>query len=579
VLFSDGRANDGPSPLGLAKVLGQRGVGVYIVGMGTPVPPTDLAVMEAKGPEAVAAKDRVKGRIVYADYMPAGQAFQVRIDCEGETLWEKAFTTRQAGRQEVDYDFPIEKLVQARLGKLEKGVERSSLPLWLRVSIPVLKDEARKDNNARLLPLRVVVQPRKALLVDGRPRWEYRYVRNLFDKDEQWEVTALLADPEGKGSRWKQGDKPGAFPADTKTLFTYDFIWLGDLPAGSLVDAEMRGIADFVGKRGGALVLVDGRREGLKALAKTPLGDLLPVTWDKPAPVAKALVLASEAASPAALSLASGEEANAKVWATLPPPRWLAPVQALRGTQTLLEAEVNDGRVPVLVLRRYGAGQVLYSATDETWRWRYKVADQHQEKFWRQLVQWIAEPPFAVRDQHVSLDVGATAYRPGDAADLRVRVRDEEGKPMVNAEAWASVFCDGRKVAAVPLLADENEGGVLRGRTPALEAGRYEVRVQVKGLPEDLMRACEQFSVQPVDAGELADLACNEGLLREMATSGGGEYFREEDAGALAAKLKPLSDGRIEEQETVLWQSGWWFAAIILLLTVEWTIRKKKGML
>ena len=38
-------------------------------------------------------------------------------------------------------------------------------------------------------------------------------------------------------------------------------------------------------------------------------------------------------------------------------------------------------------------------------------------------------------------------------------------------------------------------------------------------------------------------------------------------------------DGNVIESDTVLWQSYWLFLPIVLLLTLEWIIRKRSGML
>jgi hypothetical protein len=40
-----------------------------------------------------------------------------------------------------------------------------------------------------------------------------------------------------------------------------------------------------------------------------------------------------------------------------------------------------------------------------------------------------------------------------------------------------------------------------------------------------------------------------------------------------------LSTGQVIESDTVLWQSWWWFLPIVLLLTIEWILRKRFGML
>jgi hypothetical protein len=71
----------------------------------------------------------------------------------------------------------------------------------------------------------------------------------------------------------------------------------------------------------------------------------------------------------------------------------------------------------------------------------------------------------------------------------------------------------------------------------------------------------------------------NEPLLRELAAQSGGRHFREEHAGLLLDALAPLSRGRLEEHETILWQSPWAFAMVVLLLTVEWLLRKRAGLL
>ena len=89
--------------------------------------------------------------------------------------------------------------------------------------------------------------------------------------------------------------------------------------------------------------------------------------------------------------------------------------------------EVISGQntaIPALVFRRYGAGRVLYSAFEESWRWRYNVGDLYHQKFWNQIAKWIMEPPFAVQDAHIALDSGDTTYDVGDTAEIRVRIQD-----------------------------------------------------------------------------------------------------------------------------------------------------------
>ena len=170
-------------------------------------------------------------------------------------------------------------------------------------------------------------------------------------------------------------------------------------------------------------------------------------------------------------------------------------------------------------------------------------------------------------------------YEPGATAEIRTRILDAQGRAMPRAKAEAWLMREGRKVATIALTADENETGIYRGRTAPLTDGDYEVRVRVEGLPDAEMKARTGFAVRRTATGELAELNCNEPLLRELAANSGGRYFREEELGALLERLRPLSEGRVVETETVLWQSWWWFGGIILLLALEWALRKRAGMM
>ncbi|MDQ3624479.1 MAG: VWA domain-containing protein, partial [Verrucomicrobiota bacterium] len=143
----------------------------------------------------------------------------------------------------------------------------------------------------------------------------------------------------------------------------------------------------------------------------------------------------------------------------------------------------------------------------------------------------------------------------------------------------AVLFRDGRKVATIRLAADENAGGLFRGKTAALEPGNYEVAVQSVAIAERDSRARTEFKVEPRATGELSTLSLNEELLRQMADQSGGQYLREEQIDKLAALLAPMSQGKVIETDTVLWQSYWWFLPLISLLTAEWIIRKRVGLL
>ncbi|MEX2671719.1 MAG: PA14 domain-containing protein [Phycisphaeraceae bacterium] len=584
LIISDGQHNDGPSPLQLATRLNAQQMPLFTVGVGSTVPAADLAVMDVVHPENVFRDDRVQGEIIFMDHMPAGQTFKARVEHGGQVVWEQELTTQNSGRRRIAFDVAVEPMMERELEAVDDpNVEFHSMPLSLSASVGPIEGERRADNNAEAFHFSAISGAYRVLLVDGRARWETRYLRNLFERDSRWEVTTAIAGPSAERSTLTRGEGRHAFPADRESLFDYDLVIFGELPAALLEEAEMEHLRHFVQNRGGGLIFVDGQREHLREYVETPIGPLLPVAWDESGiddRLPTRLTLTQTGRERSALRL-SGDLGHRELWEALPPPHWAAPVSVTAGAgEVLVEAVYDeDQRVPVMVEQRFGAGRVLYLGSDESWRWRHEVADLYHQRFWHQLAGYVMESPYQVSDQFVSIDTGAVVHQPGGSRAVRVRLRDDEGRPVLQATAELVLWRGDQQVATIDLQADENQGGVFRGSTPALEPGSYDASVRVTGVPDEQLRARAHFVVQGDEFGERATLTLHEELLRQMSDASAGRYLREEDAARLPELLEPLSAGRVIESDTALWQSYWWFSAMIGLLTVEWLLRKRTGML
>ena len=581
LLFSDGRHNDGNSPLHTAKLLGASDIAIHTIGMGGSKPPPDLAILEVENPDSVFLEDHIHGTVHLKDNIGKGRAFEIKIQHEGRIVWEKKLFTHNLQRRRIPFDFPIKKIVEEKIRQNNEDIDTLSLPISMKISIDPLDEESRKDNNESPLIFRAITRKHKMLLLDGRPRWETRYVRNLFNRGLRWQVNDIFAGTASDNADLPRGEKQGQFPTTRDALYSYDLILFGEMPSDLLNERELGWIQDYVMKRGGGIVFIDGPRQKLKDYAGTSIMDLIPISWIPDAEIRfpEALDITELGTQQNALTLVSDPAENERLWRSLPKPHWVAPVEALPGTDVHLEAITEESRTPVVVTRKYGAGKVLYSGFDGSWRWRYGVAERYHTKYWHQVAEWIMERPFAVSDDHVSIDAGATVYRTGDSANLRVRLRDAEGNAIEEATAEALIWKEGRIISRVNLEPDKDTGGLFLAKSPALTEGQHEVSVRVTGFSEDQIPARTEFIVRPPETGETALLACNEELLQQIAKESGGQYIREEQTGQLKELLAPLSTGKIVESETVLWQSFWWFGAIVGLLSAEWFIRKRAGMM
>ena len=584
VLLSDGQHNGDESLPEAARLLGARRIPVHAVGLGSPARPPDLALLKVEAPESVFFEERVRGQVVIKDDMPAGLRFKVTVR-EGDTvIWEESVVTTGASVRRIPFEFGIKQQVAARveLGKQER-LEFACVPLDLQVVLSPVAGEVEPGNQKGSLRLRALTQKRRVLVVDGRPRWETRFLRNLLERDPLWDVLTVVAGAKTEEPVLARGAGPEALPGSSAELNAFDLVVFGDVPRDLWRREELAWMRDFVVRRAGGLILIDGSREWLRGYGDSPLGPLIPVEWEGNAGGVRAGIAGFEfnerGGQHSALSLASERGANLRIWSQLPASHWVSGGQPKPGAETLLDVRVRNRTLPGVVYWPVGGGKILYHGFEDSWRWRYGVADQYHARYWSQMAQWIAEAPFAVRDKFVSLDAGPLTYRPGDRAELRVRLRDGQGLPVTQAAVDAVLVRDGICSGTVRLVPDDAGGGLFRGKTAALEPGNHEVRLESEAIPASELKAKTTFKVESPETGELNQLHLNEEALLEVAASSGGRYFREEDAAALLEVLAPMSRGKVIESKTVLWQSPWWFWSVILLLTGEWVLRKRWGLL
>jgi hypothetical protein len=567
VVLSDGQHNTTGSPEEFSTAVKSSGTSIFTVGFGTEVPPPDLSLLDVSAPESVFSKENFQGRLTVNDSMPAGIPANVRIESQGKVLWQKEFITDGKGETSFDFIFPVAQLPPPAPGQRDNTLR--SVNVQIAASGDRASLEKTRSNNVRELAIHLLEKKRKVLILDGRPRWETRYIHNHFDRDDRWQATLIFDDMADNAAN---GTLQLSFPKTRDDLLSYDLIILGDAALSRFKAENLDWIVEFVEKRGGGLILIDGQRGKLHEWANGKTASLIPVRFvaSNNKPQASSIELTTDGQRFDALRLSDSPSANTTLWPTLPKVNWHSNVEPLPAAITLAKAQQ-----PTLVFRQVGAGAVLYLGTDELWRWRFQVADLYHQRLWMQLGAWVAAPPFQIDQKKLSVGTDRLRYSPGEASEIRVRVRNDKGDIITDAQPRAYLLHDGNEVATLQLEADPTHVGVYRALTPPLKAGAYEIAVaESPSAP----RSEARLSLHVSDTGnpEWATLTMNRTLLETMATNSGGRFLREEQAATdLPNLLQTLDRKQVITKETILWSSWWWFGAAILLLTIEWLMRKR----
>jgi len=116
--------------------------------------------------------------------------------------------------------------------------------------------------------------------------------------------------------------------------------------------------------------------------------------------------------------------------------------------------------------------------------------------------------------------------------------------------------------------------GRLQGLSLELDAPDVKELLEAEGIET----VSTEFSVDPSAPVEQVELSADRGLLSHLAAVSGGKTA---DPWEAATVLDALGEGILETRQnlqTTLWDKWPLLSMIVLLISVEWLIRKKVGL-
>ena len=491
--------------------------------------------------------------------------------------------------------------------RIRFSIPAEATPTVYSVEIPSDPREAVRENNVASILVTPAGRKRRVLFVEGAPGFEHSFLRRAWAADPAIEVDSVVRkgkNDQGQDAFLVQADATRAaalmtgYPTTKAGLFGYDAIVFGNVEWDFLTRDQLAMTRDFVGQRGGGVLVLGARSFASSGLAGTALEEALPLTLasGRPsvaptvAPSAPASVgtsgkgaagdnklrLTSDGRHHAIMRIAPSSEDSERQWSALPPLAAINLLGAARpGGSVLAVAEVNGSARPVVAVQRYGRGRTAEFAGEGAWRWKMLMptTDRTHELFWRQVIRWLSvDAP----DQVAVAPVDGA--QPGVPARLDVLVADGEYHPVASAVVSLRVTGpDGATRVANASLADQSTGrysASVRIDRP----GVYHVDVDARKGAQVLGTASRAFLAGASDP-EFADPRLNDAVLRRIAAQSGGTYLLAQDGSALPDLLqKGAASVTVAAQPRDLWQHPIVFAVIATLLGAEWVLRRKRGL-
>ncbi len=590
VIVSDGRSFDSVDAE-LINTLKSAQIPIFAVALGSDEPMRDIGIARVEYPQAVFADDLVPIRVLLSSTgMTSDDLATNRLRVElldhatGEVIDSSAIEALH-----------IESLVDTEDGERAQWVTLSHTPdsmgereydIVIASNNPQTID-LNASNDQSSIRMRVVDRPMRVLYIDGYPRWEHRYLKNLLLRERSITSSSMLL---ASSRRYVQeGDELIAvLPTTLEEWEPFDVVILGDVRPQLFSDQQLESLLEHVTIHGAGVLWIAGPSSTPVGWLDSPMSALLPMyrdaggsqgaihAWDSPVTMRST----SEADRIGVLGL--NDERTGWFdrlndpdtgWSKL---QWALNLDATSfkpGVSVLANAQSVTGQEesPIITMMRYGAGRSIFVGTDEIWRWRYGRGEDLPERFWLPMIRTLGRGTVDRRAASADLRISPTNPMPGKPAQITLRLFDQ---------AHIDTLPDEIRVTLDPTSAiDEPSTVVLRGSGDTRigtwipdQPGAY--RASLAGLNIELSQIATNTRVLD-GSDEQRTLDTDHGLLARLANETGGKVLSPAEFDTIP-DLMPNRTRTIASlpKQASLWDRPIVLLILVLLLTGEWIGRR-----
>ena len=574
VMVTDGADTSDASIDESIASLKARSIPVFTVGLGQERFARDIQVTRVEAPRAALKGTSLIVNVVITQSGYAGMTVPINVEDEGRLVGTENVTLPPNGESTT---------VPVRFTASEAG------PRLFRFAVPVQPNEQVAQNNAREALVEVSDRREKILYYEGEPRFEAKFIRRAVEDDKNLQVVILQRTAENKYLRLDVGSAEelvDGFPKTREELFSYRALILGSVEAASFTPDQLRMIADFVSKRGGGLLMLGGRHSfGEGGWSGTPVGEVLPVTFDagsggKTAYFSELSVRPTRAGLTSPVTQIAGDEAaSEKRWLELPAVTTVNPIHGVKAGATILLTAVDRAKREQVVLasQRYGRGKALALPIQDSWLWRMSasipVTDTTYATFWRRLARWLVDD---VPDP-VMLTMSGDRADPGQLMKLTAEVMDPQFVGINDARVAVHVTAPSGRTTDVPLEWTVEHDGEYRSSMVPDEEGIYTLQLAASRESKELGSATAHVRVFSGDS-EYFDAAMRASLLKRIAEETGGRFYTSANATSLPEAISYSGRGVTAVEERDLWDMPAVLVLLVALAGAEWAYRRSRGL-
>jgi len=562
ILVSDGIYNLGENPVRATESLG---IPVMSIGVGDATPQRDVLISNIQANEIAYTGSTIPVTVSIRSSGYSDTPAAVVLTSDGITLDSQVIQLPENNRERsVTFNFTP---AEAKVYKLQ-------------VEVSSQENEITTTNNRREFFVKVLESKINILIAAGRPNQDYAFLKRSLESSENFSVTGIVQNPGGYYY--------GAINEIMSRLEAFHLFILVDFPGSAYQDNLTQAIRQEIIANKKPVMYIRGK--SLSAEHMVHFMDIVSIKSFAKMGIEEEvyLQLTQSAFEHPVFRISDDPNENAALWKKLPPvfTADAVPVPAdTAGIMGRIDAPNTWGTIrtdfagntPLIFLSRTDERKSLFVNVYNLWRWRLMALRDIDitglyDTLMENCVRWLVNKEDS---KLFRIATNKEFYQNGEQVVINAQVYTENYDPVENAEVQVTIQKSGITINRV--LQSFGDGRYTT-TLEILEPGEYTINGEALQGNRLLGKDTGEFAIGEYSI-EMLKTTMDSTLLAHIAFVSGGRYFNLQEAEALPAELDPSPEIVYKKIDIEIWNKAWLLCAIILLLCLEWFIRKRLGML
>lgn len=546
-IVSDGIITDGSNS---TNDLEKLNIPIFTIAVGDTSKQSDIAINKAEFNKIIYLKTKTEINGVISNQNFANKNVMVSLFDKSGLVAQKPIKLNEFGINNVSFEYEANEI-----GKQN-----------LTLKISQLEKEITYENNKYHFTIEVLDDKTNVLLISGSPSPDLTIISKSLSTNENIKLNKIIQIADNKFLETSNTSNL------TSKIDSADVIIMLDFPTNKTPQNLVKTVFSNVETKNTPFFLILSELTDFNQLSK--FQNILPFkikNTQKDFPLIQ----------PEIISEGGGIIQNPTNWGKLAPIR-ISNIQIEAKDKSSILAigrQKNDfAEIPLLFTQKVGNSRRIVLNGFNFWKWKLQPEANLQflfDSFLQNSVKWLSTK----KDKQIFVSTTKDIFNSGEIIEFVGNIYDETSTPINDALIEIEIYSDNFKDN---LKLNSTKNGIYDGSIEINKLGNfnYKAKITLRNGKIDLVEG--KFFISDVKI-ENINFVLNSNYLKFISDNSSGKSFGIKNYSELFSKIEKIFEinnvDKVISTKYELWYDKWILLLIVFLFAIEWTIRKKIGML